>query len=417
MGIDDAEAKAGAGGQDARAQAKRPDLRRIAGRPGEAGCRRRNSRPWRSLERKLGGDAEPADDTASARAVDYAIGHVFERKSVVPERQLLGVPPCGMRWARPRWNKFSRQADASDLIIGDRDGRRMVTTRDVLDEERRVIDFARDGRGTCKPFATRYDDVRAGLAQRRAEESGQAYRRIPRPDHAGPRCGRRRQNDADARSRRGDRGERNAKCSPSPRRPMPAGARCVRQASRTPTRWPGCCVDEKLQQQVAGQLIWIDEAGLLGTKTMAERLRPGRQLDARVLLSGDRHQHGSVERGAALRLLEEEAGLSAGRGQRNPAAGRSVQGGRAGPERRANGRRDSSGSTIWAGCGIAADERYQQLAADYVQTVAEGKTALVVSPTHAEGDRITAEIRRTLAGRRHARERRAELSRSRKCRT
>ncbi len=58
-----------------------------------------------------------------------------------------------------------------------------------------------------------------------------------------------------------------------------------------------------------GQLIWIDEAGLLGTKTMAQVFALAERLDARVLLSGDRRQHGSVERGAALRLLEEEAGL------------------------------------------------------------------------------------------------------------
>ena len=41
-------------------------------------------------------------------------------------------------------------------------------------------------------------------------------------------------------------------------------------------------------------------------------------------------------------------------------------------------------------------ERYRQFAADYVQTIAAEKTGLVVSPTHAEGDRITTEIRRRL---------------------
>ena len=43
-----------------------------------------------------------------------------------------------------------------------------------------------------------------------------------------------------------------------------------------------------------------------------------------------------------------------------------------------------------------ADERYTMMAADYVASVKEGKRALVVSPTHAEGDRITAEIRHKL---------------------
>jgi hypothetical protein len=41
-------------------------------------------------------------------------------------------------------------------------------------------------------------------------------------------------------------------------------------------------------------------------------------------------------------------------------------------------------------------DRYRQLASDYVDAVSHGKTALVVSPTHAEGHRITSEIRRLL---------------------
>jgi hypothetical protein len=45
---------------------------------------------------------------------------------------------------------------------------------------------------------------------------------------------------------------------------------------------------------------------------------------------------------------------------------------------------------------IPEEERYRQLAADYAATVAGGKTALVVSPTHAEARRIDAEIRDTL---------------------
>jgi hypothetical protein len=41
-------------------------------------------------------------------------------------------------------------------------------------------------------------------------------------------------------------------------------------------------------------------------------------------------------------------------------------------------------------------DRYRQLAADYVATVKVGKSALVVSPTHLEGNRITTEIRESL---------------------
>ncbi len=45
---------------------------------------------------------------------------------------------------------------------------------------------------------------------------------------------------------------------------------------------------------------------------------------------------------------------------------------------------------------IADDERYKVMASDYIDSVERGQSALVVSPTHAEGDRITSEIRQGL---------------------
>jgi ATP-dependent exoDNAse (exonuclease V) alpha subunit len=42
------------------------------------------------------------------------------------------------------------------------------------------------------------------------------------------------------------------------------------------------------------------------------------------------------------------------------------------------------------------DKRHEALATDYVAAVNEGKSALVVSPTHAEGERVTREIRSKL---------------------
>ena len=41
-------------------------------------------------------------------------------------------------------------------------------------------------------------------------------------------------------------------------------------------------------------------------------------------------------------------------------------------------------------------ERHDLLAADYVSAIREGKSALVVSPTHAEGREVTARIRESL---------------------
>jgi len=120
------------------------------------------------------------------------------------------------------------------------------------------------------------------------------------------------------------------------------------------------------------------------------------KLDARVILSGDRRQHGSVEHGAALRLLETEAGCVS-------AEIKDIQR-QKGEYKRAvqslSDGRTEKGFRQLDGLGwikeVTEGERYKTLADDYVATIAAGKSALVVSPTHAEGDRITNHIRQSL---------------------
>ncbi len=122
----------------------------------------------------------------------------------------------------------------------------------------------------------------------------------------------------------------------------------------------------RLQQKAKGQVVWIDEAGLLSAKTMAKVFALADKLDARVLLTGDRRQHGSVERGASLSLLEDEAGIK-------PAEVKEIK--RQAGEYKAAIKALSEGK-VGEGFSrldrlgwiheIADDERYKRLAADYV---------------------------------------------------
>jgi hypothetical protein len=120
-----------------------------------------------------------------------------------------------------------------------------------------------------------------------------------------------------------------------------------------------------------------------------------------VILSGDRRQHGSVPRGAALRVLEEQAGIvpaSVTEIKRQTHGGYKAAVAALSEGRTAEGfdRLDALG---WVR-EVADDERHGLLVADYLQAVREGRTALVVSPTHAEGEKVTAAIRAALKERR-----------------
>jgi hypothetical protein len=120
------------------------------------------------------------------------------------------------------------------------------------------------------------------------------------------------------------------------------------------------------------------------------------QKNARVILSGDRGQHSPVDRGASLRLLETEAGLT-------PASIKDIQRQRGNYKeavqslsegRTADGFRqlDQLG---WIKEVNDAD-RYKMLARDYVATLTEGKSVLAISPTHREAESVIAEIRSEL---------------------
>jgi conjugative relaxase-like TrwC/TraI family protein len=393
MGINDAEAKAELGAKTRERKQKDmgfPELQdtwrsRMTGQELDA---------LAALERKIGGDAEPVDGNAAERAMAHAVSHVFERKSVVAERQLLTV---ALRHAvgQATVEQVHRQAERTELIVGERNGRRMVTTPVVLSEERRLTKFAREGRGTCKPFAAdihkaKREWLNAGQ-QKAAQHILQSRDRVMLlRGAAGVGKTSLMQEVVEAVEATGTK--------VLPFAPSADASRGVlRQdgfhAADTVARF---LIDEKLQQEAIGQLIWIDEAGQLGTRTLLQVFDLAEKLDARVLLSGDRRQHGSVERGAALRLLEEEAGLK-------PAEVKDIQ--RQTGEYKEAVHALSEGRTVegfdrldalgWV-LELPDAERHRQLAADYVETVAKGKSVLVVSPTHAEADRVTGEIRRAL---------------------
>lgn len=146
-----------------------------------------------------------------------------------------------------------------------------------------------------------------------------------------------------------------------------------------------------------GQVLWIDEAGLLSARQMRGIFHLTEKQDCRVILSGDTAQHTSVERGDALRLLEKYAGLKPAklieiRRQKSEQYREAVRDLAKGDARGGFEKLDQSGAIK----ELPDGERYRKLAQDYTDTIARRKTVLVVSPTHAEGEKVTQQIREEL---------------------
>ena len=343
------------------------------------------------LKCHVGAAPVPEQPDLAPTVVQQAISHGFERKSVLPERTLLadalkrGIGKLSIATTE-------RAVQEQNLLTADQDGRRWVTTREVLAEEQKMIHFARSGRGT---------QLRLGNGQHTFKRTWLNKDQQRAVEHI-----------LNSRDRvvliRGAAGVGKTTMMQEAVEGIEASGQRVfvfapsADASRGTLRAEGfenaetvakLMLDENLHREVQGQVIWIDEAGLLGTKQMAQLFDLAEKLEARVVLSGDKRQHGSVERGAALRLLEEEAGLV-------PAEIREIQRQKGDYKQAVHALsegRIEDGFRMLDKLGwvkeVPREERYQALASEYVATLAQGKTALVVSPTHKEGDQITTEIR------------------------
>lgn len=337
------------------------------------------------------GSANFGERLSVGEAVSHAIGSAFERASVTSDKQL--------REAALRRGVGSVLPEALDpalrgagVVSREVEGRRLVTTRDVLAEEQAMIAFARDGRGACRPLASVAQPEIAAFLNR--DQAAAVTHALTSPDRV--------------ILVEGGAGTGKTTLMKELKAGIEAGGRHLfafaptADASRGVLRAEGfesadtvsrLLVDEVLQQRLRGQVILIDEAGLLGVRTLRRVFRLAEALDSRVILSGDTRQHASVERGDALRLLIDKAGL-------RPAAVREIvrQRGAYRDAVAALARGDMAGgfaslrSLGWVE-EVAESDRHRALARDYLAAVAAGKSALVVSPTHAEGGRVTTLIR------------------------
>lgn len=157
--------------------------------------------------------------------------------------------------------------------------------------------------------------------------------------------------------------------------------------------------NKSLQEKLKNQVIWVDEAGLVGIKDMNKIMDIASQQNARIVLSGDTKQHHAVQRGDALRLIERKSNIKTVEmlyvmRQKDPAYRNAV-------EQISRGNIDTAFKKLDEMGAIehmpeSNEELHQKLSEDYLDSLRQGKTALIISPTHKEGDLVTQVIRKRL---------------------
>ncbi|HWB14122.1 MAG TPA: MobF family relaxase [Pirellulales bacterium] len=331
-------------------------------------------------------------------AVDHAIEHSYVREAVVPERKLV-TEGLKRGLGAVTVEDVTREVETRPLIRSEVDGRRMATTKEMRTMESRLIAFARDGRGRCRPLGRPErpcsrewlnDEQKAAVAH----VLGSRDRVVLIRGVAGTGKTTLEQEIGEALAEAG--------------KPVVAIAQSVKASREVLRDQAGFATadtvarflkDEAMQESVRNGVLLIDEASQLGTRDMLKLFEIADAVNSRVVLVGDKRQHRSVTAGEPLKLLEDRAGLKVAevteilrqRGDYKKVAAHLSEGhaGAAFAELEKLG---------WIR-QVEDQERYRQLADAYLAAASETKkngeykSALVVSPTHAEADRVTAAVR------------------------
>ena len=154
-------------------------------------------------------------------------------------------------------------------------------------------------------------------------------------------------------------------------------------------------INQDLQQRIKNKVIIVDEAGLISTEQMRDLCRIARENNNRLVLTGDIGQHNSVQAGDALRALQTygnvvTARLTKIRRQRDPAFRAAVS---LLADKKAY-RAFEEFYRMGAVKEVADPKMLMQMAVDdYLKTIGQKKSCLVISPVWSDIHRFTGQIR------------------------
>lgn len=333
--------------------------------------------------------------TTPEQCVDHALQHCFERASVTQDRRVLetayyhaiGASSLSLE----RINK-SFETDKRIIRVAD-DEITFCTTHNVLAEEERMIALAQRGKGKFAPFYRACPELKST-----GEQADAIHSILTTKDQVSIICG------------KAGTGKTTLMKEAIPLieatdkqiiivAPTAQAARGVLRdegfsGAETVAKFLS---DKGLQNRLKDNVLWVDEAGLLGVQDMAALLQIAADKGAKAILGGDTGQHASVARGDALRLLSVVAGLSTAQvgkiyRQKHLDYRRAVQAISEGNTQEGFEILDRMGSIV----ELESDDSAKKLVADYVKAAQKSKSVLVICPTHKQGDIITSDIRNAL---------------------
>jgi len=369
----------------------------------------------------LDGEGNNSDYISAYECVDYAINHQLERQSVIP---LSRLKETALRYGVGQVNPEQiEQAfnERDDLITIEKNGsglhsREMATTENILMEEKVIIQFTKNGYASQDKLNKDYqigkvkDYVNDTKFELGKEQKKVIKNLLNSRDRIMAMEGKAGTGKTTTLATLIDGIEQGGSSAVVLAPTADAAYDTLKkdgdsyqcesmQNAHTLARY---FVDERLWKNSKDAVLLVDEAGLMSVDDMHTLYAMAHAHNNRIVLIGDTSQHNSVNRGDALRILQKEARLE-------PLALENI--------RRQKGKYKEAVNSISRGRIMKgfdkldkleaiseesdADTRYKMLADKYADIVDSGQSVLTVSPTHAEGNKVTTAIRDSLKERGH----------------
>jgi conjugative relaxase-like TrwC/TraI family protein len=317
-------------------------------------------------------------------ALNHAVEHVFERRSVVPEHELLNVA-LSHRLGQVDLNQLKAVVKHSEGLIKTERG---VSTREILATELDLIQTVNAGCDAVAPLHPGYQPADwLGEDQRRA-----IYHVLRTSDRITGLKGLAGSGKTTA-LRELVAACNEAKIEPLFCAPTAAATDVLRKEGFEAVTLQSLLLSKP--SLLKDKLIVLDEAGAVGMDDMKRLFDLA--TDSRIILSGDTGQHGSVPRGDALRILEQHSDFKSGqltaiRRQREAQYRKAV-------ELAAQKRTVEAFAQLErmdAITELGGNELHDSAAKSYLKALAENKSALLVAPTWAEIEAVTEKVRAEL---------------------
>ena len=330
-------------------------------------------------------------------AIDRSLSHFLERNSIAEENRVIGYA-LQLGYGALLDEDVRAELNGRDNIVkGEKDSVSVITTREMIWAEDRMIELATYGKGKFRPLNPNHKIERHYLNKDQVNAVKEILNSNDQVIAIEGKAG----SGKSTMLQELANGLKSVGKSMIPIAPSSQAVEVLRkegfQESQTIASF---LIRPELQLKIRNNVLCVDEASLTGVKTKSRLLEIAKEQNARVLLSGNIRQHSSPgEYGDSLRILQQQAKIKTvhlGQNMRQKP-----------DDYREAVNLISRGENL-KGYQIldqkmkAVEEvpeydlLLDKISDDYVNSVKSGRSALVVSPTNLEGSKITEIIRQKL---------------------